>query len=329
MTDPYKVLGIAKTADEAAIKRAFRKLAKENHPDRHGGDTKAKEKFARINAAYEILKDKDKRAAYDRGEIDADGNPRFTGFNRGAGEGFAGFDPGVFAEAFGGGRGGRGRSRTFRFSTGDGGVEGGDADDILKSFFTGAGRSGASHDPFERRPTRGEDIEASVAVTLEDIAGGKKPRVSLPTGKTMALNLPAGVTDGQVIRLKGQGNASLDGGKPGDAMVTVRFVKHPLFAAEGTNLRLELPIGLDEAVLGGKVTVPTLSGKVQVSIPANSSGGRSLRLKGKGLPGKSGHGDLLVTLRIVLPEETDKDLEKLMTAWREAGRVKPRGPEFG
>jgi DnaJ-class molecular chaperone len=329
MTDPYKVLGIAKNADEATIKRAFRKLAKENHPDRHGGDTKAKEKFARINAAYEILKDKEKRAAYDRGEIDADGNPRFTGFNRGAGEGFAGFDPGVFAEAFGGARGGRGQSRTFRFGTGGGGFGGGDADDILKSFFTGAGRSGASHDPFERRPSRGEDVEASVAVTLEDVAAGKKPRVNLPTGKTVALNLPDGVTDGQIIRLKGQGNASLSGGKPGDALVTVRFVRHPLFTAEGANLRLELPISLDEAVLGGKVTVPTLSGRVQVTVPANSSGGRSLRLKGKGLPGKSGTGDLLVTLRIVLPEDTDKDLEKLMKSWRKTDRTSPRGPEFG
>jgi DnaJ-class molecular chaperone len=326
MSDPYKVLGISKTADEAEIKRAFRKLAKENHPDRHGGDIKAKEKFAKINAAYEILKDKEKRAAYDRGEIDAEGNPKFTGFNRGAGEGFAGFDPGIFAEAFGGGRGGA-RTRSFHFGTGGG--AGGDADDILKSFFTGAGRAGPAHDPFSPRPGRGEDVEASVAVTLEDIASGKKPHVSLPTGKTVALNLPAGVTDGQVIRLKGQGGASLSGGSSGDALITVRLVRHPLFSAEGANLRLDLPVSLDEAVLGGKVTVPTLSGKVQVTVPAGASSAKSLRLKGKGLPGKAGAGDLLVTLRIVLPEEPDQALEDLMKAWREAGKPAPRGPEFG
>lgn len=329
MSDPYQVLGIAKSADAAAIKRAFRKLAKESHPDRHGGDVKAKEKFAKINAAYEILKDKDKRAAYDRGEIDADGNPRFNGYNRGAGEGFAGFDPGVFAEAFGGGGGG-GRTRSFRFGTGagPGAGMGGEHDDILKSFFTGAGRGGPAHDPFSARPARGDDVEANVAVTLEDIATGRKPRVSLPSGKTMALNLPAGVTDGQVIRLKGQGGTSLAGGPPGDALVTVRLVRHPLFSPEGANLRLDLPISLDEAVLGGKVTVPTLSGKVQVSVPANSSSGKSLRLKGKGLPGKTGTGDLLVTLRIVLPEEPDEALEKLMKKWRDAGTTSPRGPEF-
>jgi DnaJ-class molecular chaperone len=328
MSDPYQVLGISKSADEAAVKSAFRKLAKESHPDRHGGDTKAKEKFAKINAAYEILKDKEKRAAYDRGEIDADGNPRFTGYNRGAGEGFAGFDPGVFAEAFGSGGGGAGgRTRSFRFGTGGG--AGGDTDDILKSFFTGAGRPGPAHDPFSTQPRRGDDVEANVAVTLEDIAEGKKPRVSLPTGKTVALNLPVGVADGQVIRLKGQGGTSLTGGPPGDVLVTVRFVRHPLFSADGANLRLDLPISLDEAVLGGKVTVPTLSGKVQVSVPANSSSGKSLRLKSKGLPGKAGPGDLLVTLRIVLPEEPDEGLEKLMEAWRKAGAASPRGPEFG
>ncbi|HMB47469.1 MAG TPA: J domain-containing protein [Afifellaceae bacterium] len=315
MTDPYKVLGISKNADEAAIKRAFRKLAKENHPDRHAGDTKAKDKFSKINAAYEILKDKEKRAAYDRGEIDAEGKPRFTGFNRGAGEGFGGFDPGMYSETR---SGPGGHTRTFHFGTDGGGSGlGGDADDILRSFFTGTGRRGAAQDPFSARPSRGGDVEASVAVTLEDIAAGNKMRVSLPTGKTVALNLPAGVADGQVIRLKGQGEASLSGGPAGDALVTVRLVRHPLFSAEGANLRLDHPINLDQAVLGDKITVPTLTGKVQISVPPYSSSGKSLRLKGKGLPGKSGNGDLLVTLRIVLPEEPDKALDKLMKNWRD------------
>ena len=325
MADPYKILGVPKNADQAAIKRAFRKLAKENHPDKHAGDSKAKEKFAGINAAYEILKDKDKRAAYDRGEIDADGNPRFTGFERGPGQGFGSFDPGAFAQAFQtAGRGGR--TRTFRFG-GDMGGFNGDADDLLNSIF---GNSATVRPrPDMTRPARGKDIEAAIAVTLEDIAAGKKPRVNLPSGRTVALNLPAGVTDGQVIRLKGQGDPAASGGSPGDVLVTVKFVRHPIFSVEGANLRLDLPIGLEEAVLGTKVTVPTLSGKVQVNIPANSSSGRSLRLKGKGLPGKSGSGDLLVTPRIVLPEEPDEALVDLMKRWRLKGKSRPRGPEFG
>ena len=325
MADPYKVLGVSKTADQAAIKRAFRKLAKVNHPDKHAGDAKAKEKFAKINAAYEILKDEDKRAAFDRGEIDADGNPRFTGFERGAGQGFGAFDPSVFAEAFGSaGRGGG--TRTFHFGGDASGFGGGDADDFLSSLF--GGNSNIRQGKRPSRPARGKDIEATVAVTLEDIAAGKKPHVSLPSGRTVALNLPSGVTDGQIIRLKGQGDPSPTGGKPGDVLVTVKFVRHPLFSADGANLRLELPIGLEEAVLGAKATVPTLTGKVQITIPAHSSSGRSLRLKGKGLPGRSGAGDLLVTLKIVLPEERDKALEDLMKRWRLTGKPNPRGPEF-
>ncbi len=325
MADPYKVLGVSKDADQAAIKRAFRKLAKEFHPDKHDGDATAKDKFARINAAYEILKDEDKRAAFDRGEIDADGNPRFTGFERAAGQGFGAFDPSVFAEAFGSaGRGGR--SRTFHFG-GDAGEFSGNADDFLSSLF--GGNTNIRQGPRTTRPARGKDIEAAVAVTLEDIAAGKKPHVSLPSGRTVALSLPAGVSDGQVIRLKGQGDPAPAGGKPGDVLVTVKFVRHPLFTADGANLRLDLPIGLEEAVLGAKVTVPTLSGKVQIKIPANSSSGRSLRLKGKGLPGRRGAGDLLVTLKIVLPEEPDKALKDLMKRWRLTGKSSPRGPEFG
>ena len=174
----------------------------------------------------------------------------------------------------------------------------------------------------------GADVRADVAVTLEDIAAGRKPKVSLPTGKTVALTLPKGVTDGQVIRLQGQGHPSPTGGPPGDALVTVRFVPHPLFKVEGADLRLDLPVSLDEAVLGAKIAVPTLSGKVQVTVPPNSSSGRVLRLKGKGLPKATGVGDLLVTPRIVLPEGADAELEALMRKWREAKRPSPRGPAF-
>jgi DnaJ-class molecular chaperone len=174
----------------------------------------------------------------------------------------------------------------------------------------------------------GADVRGEVAVTLEDVATGRKPKVTLPNGRTVALTLPAGVTDGQTIRLQRQGDPSTTGGPHGDALVTVRFVPHPLFKPDGADLRLDLPISLDEAVLGAKIAVPTLSGKVQVTIPPHSSSGRVLRLKGKGLPKASGHGDLLVTPRIVLPEGADGELEALMRKWREGKTGSVRGSGF-
>lgn len=330
MRDPYDVLGLDRSASEADIKRAYRKLAKEFHPDRHGGDKSAQDRFAEIGSAYEILGDKEKRAQFDRGEIDAEGKPRFQGFEgfAGGGPGFENIDPRSFADILSGfGRGGGGGARTFRFTTGGpggprgfaGGADEGD-DDILRSIFGGRGRAA--------RAAPGADLRAEVAVTLEDIVAGRKPKVSLPTGKNVALTLPKGVLDGQVIRLQGQGHPSLSGGRPGDALVTVRFVPHPLFKPEGADLRLDLPVSLDEAVLGAKIAVPTLSGRVQVTIPPHSSSGRTLRLKGKGLPRETGHGDLLVTPRIVLPEDADGDLEALMRKWHEEKRQRPRGPAF-
>jgi DnaJ-class molecular chaperone len=338
MRDPYEVLGVGRSASEAEVKRAYRKLAKQYHPDKHSGDKRAQSKFTEISSAYEIVGDKEKRGKFDRGEIDAEGKPKFQGFegfHPGAGGGgFENVDPSAFGDIFealrrsGAGAPGGG-ARTFRFSTGGpgGGGPGGPGgfdgdDDILGSIFGGRGRARA------QAPTPGADIRADVAVTLEDIAEGRKPKVSLPTGRTVALTLPKGVHDGQVIRLQGQGQASPTGGRPGDALVSVRFVPHPLFKAEGADLRLDLPIGLDEAVLGAKIPVPTLSGKVQVTIPPNSSSGRTLRLKGKGLPRASGQGDLLVTPRIVLPEGADGELEALMKKWRASGGKSVRGAGF-
>lgn len=337
MRDPYDVLGLGRSASEAEVKRAYRKLAKENHPDRHGGSAKAQAKFSEISSAYEILGDKEKRAQFDRGEIDAEGKPRFQGFEgfRGGGgqAGFENVDPSAFAEMFAGlGRGGAG-SRTFRFSTGGGPGRGFEqaegTDDLLRNIFSGLGGGAAGARARAAGPgAPGADVRAEVAVTLEDIAARNKPRVTLPSGKTVALALPPGVTDGQVIRLQGQGEPSLSGGAPGDALVTVRFVPHPLFKAEGADLRLDLPVSLDEAVLGAKIAVPTLSGKVHVTVPPRSSSGRTLRLKGKGLPKASGAGDLLVSPRIVLPETGDPELEALMQRWRDSGRLSPRGPAF-
>jgi DnaJ-class molecular chaperone len=333
MRDPYDVLGVDRSASEADIKRAYRKLAKQYHPDRHAGDKKAQAKFAEINAAYEIVGDKEKRQKFDRGEIDAEGKPRFQGFGPGGpGGGFENVDPSAFEGIFSAfGRGGQGGTRTFRFTRGPGGARTFESsgpeveEELLRSVFGGfGGRPGGGP-----AGAPGADVRAEVSVTLEDIAAGKKPKVTLPTGKTVALSLPKPVTDGQVIRLQGQGQPSLSGGAPGDALVTVRLVPHLLFKVEGADLRLDLPVSLDEAVLGAKIPVPTLSGRVQVTVPPHSSSGRVLRLKGKGLPKQSGAGDLLVTPRIVLPEGTDGELEALMRRWREEKRPSPRGPTFG
>jgi DnaJ-class molecular chaperone len=341
MRDPYEVLGVGRSASEAEVKRAYRKLAKQYHPDKHSGDKRAQAKFAEINSAYEIVGDKEKRGKFDRGEIDAEGKPKgFEGFHPGQGGfsgGFENVDPGAFEDILEALRRGQGSpgggARTFRFTTGGPGGPGGPGgrgfegdDDILSSLF--GGRGGGRARQHAEPPAHGADIRAEVAVTLEDIAEGKKPKVSLPTGKTVALTLPTGVQDGQVIRLQGQGQPSLSGGRQGDALVTVRFVPHPLFKTEGSDLRLDLPISLDEAVLGAKIPVPTLSGKVQVTIPPHSSSGRTLRLKGKGLPKAHGHGDLLVTPRIVLPEGADGELEALMKKWKEAGGKSVRGAAF-
>lgn len=337
MRDPYTVLGLERSASAQDIKRAYRKLAKESHPDRHPGDKGAQARFAEINSAHEILGDKEKRQKFDHGEIDAEGKPRFQGFAGGGhpggaggmgGAGFENIDPRAFSDIFQSfSQQGGGGTRTFRFTSGGpagaqppGGDAGYGADDILSSIF--GGRRGA-----QRAPTPGADVKGEVAVTLEDVAAGRKPKVTLPNGRTVALTLPAGVTDGQTIRLQRQGDPSATGGPHGDALVTVRFVPHPLFKPDGADLRLDLPISLDEAVLGAKIAVPTLSGKVQVTIPPHSSSGRVLRLKGKGLPKVSGHGDLLVSPRIVLPEGADAELEALMRKWREGSRGSVRGWE--
>ena len=343
MRDPYDVLGVGRSANEAEVKHAYRKLAKQYHPDKHSGDKRAQAKFSEINAAYEIVGDKEKRGKFDRGEIDADGKPKFQGFEgfqHGPGGGAGGFenvDPSAFDDILSrdparpdrrrAGRAGRRHAHLplrdrARAAGGEGATR-----TIISSIFGGMGGRGRAR--AQQAATPGADIRADVAVTLEDIAHGAKPKVSLPTGKTVALTLPVGAQDGQVIRLAGQGQASPTGGRPGDALVTVRFVPHPLFKAEGADLRLDLPISLDEAVLGAKIPVPTLSGKVQVTIPPNSSSGRTLRLKGKGLPKAHGRGDLLVTPRIVLPEGADGELEALMEKWREAGKYPAlRGKAF-
>jgi DnaJ-class molecular chaperone len=318
MRDPYQVLGVAKGASPADVKKAFRKLAKQHHPDQNPNDPKAKEKFAEINAAYEIVGDEKKRAQFDRGEIDAEGKPRHPGF-----EGFgAGAGPGGFRR--GGGRGGE--HFEFNFGGAGGGFE---AADIFADLFgggRGGGRAGFGGGGRHQAREPGADIALEASVPLETAIHGGKARVLMPNGRTLEVNVPAGIEEGKQIRLRGQGQPSPTGGPAGDALVTVRFEKHGLFRIDGRDLRLDLPITLYEAVLGAKVEAPTLSGKVELNLPPHSNSGRTLRLRGKGLPAASGKlaGDLLVTLRIVLPEGANTDLEELARKMRADTPYDPR-----
>jgi DnaJ-class molecular chaperone len=322
MRDPYEVLGVPRGASAAAIKSAYRKLAKKHHPDNNKNDPKAAARFAEINSANEIIGDEDKRKAFDRGEIDADGKPRFQGFPGGGG--------------FGGdarGRAGPGgfESYTFRSGGGGPGAAGGAAfEDILNSMFGGAAGRGARagrSSPFEFDTGGiGLDLDLSVAMTvsLEEAVNGGEKRVRLPSGKELNVKVPAGVVTGQQIRLKGQGDTA-PGHPPGDLLITVNVAPHPLFKVEGSDLRVDLPITLYEAVLGGKVRVPTLGSAVDLSIPKNTSSGRIFRLKGKGLPKAGGGiGDLFVTTRIMLPDGNDAELEALMQKWRDGHPYNPR-----
>ena len=298
MRNPYDVLGVARTASPAEIKKAFRKAAKAHHPDRNADDTKAKDKFAEVNAAYEILGDEKKRSQFDRGEIDAEGKPRFQGFEGftrrpgGQGDDFENFSFG-FGQGgpFGGRRGGRGS---------------GAADDIFSQLFGDAFREHAGGQGRAAPRRRGEDVSATLDVTLEEIAGEAKKRVALPGGREIDVVIPKGVADGQTIRLRGLGQGGPGGA--GDVLLTVRIRPHERFTVEGQNLRTRVPVGLDEAVLGGTVRGPTLGGAVDMTIPPMTSSGRTLRLRGKGLPGKDGRGDLLATVEIRLPETADEAL---------------------
>ncbi len=320
MRDPYQVLGVPRGASASQIKSAFRKLAKKLHPDANKQDPKAAARFAELNTAYEILGDEKKRKSFDQGEIDAEGKPRFHGFegvHPGAGGGgpeggfetFS-FGPQGFARA--GGRGGG-----FR---GFGGI-----DDILKDMLGGVSgaRGRAQFGAEDFAAAAGHDVAATLTVTLGDIARGSSRRVRLPTGKEVDVKVPVGIEDGKQIRLKGQGFAG-PGGQAGDALITIAVARHALFERDGANLRLDLPVTLYEAVLGGKVRVPTLDGAVELAIPPGTSSGRVFRLKGKGLPGKDGAGDLLASIRIALPEGGDSELDELMRKWRTRKPYDPR-----
>jgi DnaJ-class molecular chaperone len=310
MRNPYDVLGVPKTASEADIKKAFRALAKKHHPDKHAGDASAQKKFQEISAAYDVIGDKDKRAKFDAGEIGPDGNPR--GFDPRA----HGFDPraqeGFRQGPFGFGGGGGNKDFQFTWDNAGPGAGGGgfNAEDIFADFL-GRGRGGRA------RQQKGEDFSAAVTVSFEEAAAGGTRRVVLQNGEQIDVKIPAGVKDGQTIRVKGRGGAGRGGAPNGDILLQVSVAVHPWMTRDGNDIRMDLPVTLKEAVLGGKVPVPTLTGTVSLSVPAGSNTGTVLRLKGKGIaaPGADGAGDLYVRLVVTLPDRPDESLKRFAEGW--------------
>jgi DnaJ-class molecular chaperone len=314
--DPYATLGVQRGADEKAIKSAYRKLAKELHPDRNTDNPKAAERFSEVTRAYDLLSDKDKRARFDRGEIDTDGNPA-SPFGAGFG-GAGGFRPGA---APGGGG----------FSASDFEGIGGDSDlsDLFEGLFggragstRGAGPGGFGHRRQAPPPQRGANVAYRLKVPFVDAAALKPQRITLADGATIDLKLPAGVEDGTQMRLKGKGQPGPGGA--GDGLVTVVIEPHPFFRRDGDDVRLELPVTLDEAVRGAKVKVPTVDGPVMLTVAPGSGSGKVLRLKGKGFSKKNGgRGDQLVALEIELPDNLD-ELAKRLEGWSDASNPRNR-----
>ncbi|GLT01728.1 molecular chaperone DnaJ [Sphingobium jiangsuense] len=302
MADPYSILGVSRNASEKEIKSAYRKLAKELHPDRNADNPKAAERFSQVTGAYDLLSDKDKRAQFDRGEIDGDGNPTAP-FGFGGGGGYSAHgQPGA---------GG------FEFRSGEGGA---DFSDIFEGLFGGGGarQAGGFGGGFGRRnapPPRGANVTYRLAVDFVDAATRATQRITLQDGKTIDVRLPAGVEDGTQMRLKGKGQPGPGGA--GDAILTIEVRKHPFFTRDGDDVRLDLPITLAEAVRGGKVKVPTVDGPVMLSIPAGSTSGKTLRLKGKGFTTKDDRrGDQFVTLVIDIPAD-DARLREFVESWQD------------
>lgn len=309
MADPYSTLGVARGADEKAIKSAYRKLAKELHPDRNTDNPKAAERFSEVTRAYDLLSDADKRARFDRGEIDADGNPAMPfGGQGGFGGGFRG-DP----------RQGGFSARDFE---GFSGAEDMDLGNLFEGLFGGLGgqRSAGRRSP--PPPQRGGNIQYRLKVPFADAASRKEQRIGLSDGSTVDLKLPAGVESGTQMRLKGKGQPGPAGN--GDALVTIEIEPHPFFKRDGDDVRLELPVTLDEAVLGAKVRVPTVDGPVVLTVAPGSGSGKVLRLKGKGFSRKDGsRGDQLVALEIQLPEDLS-ELSSRLEGWRDPAQVRNR-----
>ncbi len=294
--NPYAALGVAKDATADDIRKAYKKIAKTSHPDLNPGDATAAERFKAAAAAYELLKDADKRARFDRGEIDASGQetPERRFYRE-------------YAE---------GPEATYHTSRGY--EDFADLGDVFSDLFGQRARArGAQAEGFV---ARGPDRHYTLEVGFLEAAKGATRRITLPDGATLDVKIPEGLADGQVLRLRGKGGAGIGGGPAGDALVTIGVGAHPLFVREGNDILIELPISLDEAVLGAKVETPTIGGRVAVSVPKGASSGRVLRLRGRGVKG----GDQLVTLRVVMPAAIDEELETFMRGWRERHAYDPR-----
>ena len=313
--DLYQRLGIKRGASEEEVKKAYRSLAKQLHPDRNKDNPKAAERFAQVTHAYDLLSDKDKRARYDRGEIDEDGNPKMpfgAGFGGRPGSG-GGFHPG-----------GQGGFEGFPGGFDTGGAA--DLSDLFEGLFGGAARGrqrqtgGGGFRQRSRAPQKGADINYRLKVPFIDAASQKPQRITLADGKTIDLKLPKGLEDGAKIRLAGQGQGGPGGN--GDAIVAIEITPHPFFAREGNDIRLTLPVTLREAVLGAKVRAPTPDGPVMLTVPKGSTSGKVLRLKGKGFTDSAGkRGDLKVTLAVDLPADDGK-LREFAEGW--SGGSNPR-----
>jgi DnaJ-class molecular chaperone len=300
--DPYQELGVSRTASADEVRRAFRKLAKQYHPDKNPGDKAAEERFKRVSAAFDLVGDADKRKKFDQGEIDADGREINRGFGGGDPFGRGGFDP----------RGGAGAQ-----------FEGVDLNDILGEVF--GGRGGGARGGFSGfgGPTKGADVRAQVAIDLEEAIQGGRKRIAFSDGRTLEITIPKGAAEGQVLRLKGQGSPGRAG--PGDALIELVIRPHPTFRREGDSLVMDLPVSVPDAILGAKVQVPTPDGPVTLTVPKHSNAGSTLRLKGRGLPDAHGvRGDLLARLQIVLPDPPDAELERFAETWRKQRPYTPR-----
>jgi len=300
-SDPYETLGVKKNASQDEIRKAYRKLAKKLHPDLNPGDRKAEDQFKAITAAYDLLGDEDKRARFDRGELDASGNERpQQRYYRD----FQGTDAG--ASAYGGGR----AYEDFA-----------DMTDLFGDIF-GSRASARASGGFRMR---GADARYALSVDFLEAVNGATRRITLPDGTTLDVTIPPGTNDGQVLRLRGKGGEGHGGGAAGDALIAVEVRPHPYFTRKGDDIEVELPITLAEAVLGARLDVPTPTGPVRMSVPKGSNTGTRLRLKGKGVTRATGKaGDEYVTLKVVLPDQPDAELEEFVRRWSEGKNQNPR-----